>query len=207
MHVHNPIFDSRLSALEALVQLALARHGGGAGTVIVENQGAPLGPAGTLNFTGPGVSTALAIGVATVTIPGGGGSGNNLVTPAGAITDTSAMSGSGTFAYISAAGVASPATAAGPVGNVNKARVFGCFEGVANQLTVAGVINDAQMDGSGAPAAGDPLYLSTTVPGKLTKTAPITVGQQVSEVGICLDPTLYPASVKMLLQVKLVDQL
>jgi hypothetical protein len=45
---------------------------GGAGTVLVADQGVPLGAASVLDFVGPGVSTALALGTATVTIPGGG---------------------------------------------------------------------------------------------------------------------------------------
>ena len=48
--------------------------GGGASTIIVEDEGAPVGvPADTLNFVGAGVTAAGAGTTKTITIPGGGG--------------------------------------------------------------------------------------------------------------------------------------
>lgn len=45
------------------------------GDVSFEDEGVALGTASTVNFVGDGVTAAVAAGTATVTIPGGGGSG------------------------------------------------------------------------------------------------------------------------------------
>jgi len=47
---------------------------GGSSTIAIQDEGAAQGSAGTINFTGTGVTATVAAGVATVNIPGGAGS-------------------------------------------------------------------------------------------------------------------------------------
>lgn len=52
----------------------------GTNSVLVQDEGAPLGAATTLNFTGAGVTVTYLAGVATIDIPGGGGGAAWLIT-------------------------------------------------------------------------------------------------------------------------------
>ncbi len=71
------------------VAIANAHNSDGvSSTVSVQDEGIAKGAAGTFNFVGAGVTAAVSGGVATVTIPGGGGSAVTFVdgeTPSGAV--------------------------------------------------------------------------------------------------------------------------
>ena len=68
-------FDSSTTPFTEYVYHSGAWHQAGAsgGGVAVQSAGTALGTATTLNFTGSGVSAALAAGVGTITVSGGGG--------------------------------------------------------------------------------------------------------------------------------------
>lgn len=70
------VAGSNVTITGAWPNQTIASTGGG---VAVQNGGAVLGTASTLNFTGSGVSTAFASGTATVTVSGGGGGGGTSV--------------------------------------------------------------------------------------------------------------------------------
>ena len=76
---------------------------GGSSTIVIQDEGSAQGSAGTINFTGTGVTATVAGGTATVNIPGGGGSafpytGSAIITGSlivtGSITSTLGFTGS-----------------------------------------------------------------------------------------------------------------
>jgi hypothetical protein len=104
---------------------------GGASTIAVQDEGVAQGSAGTFNFTGAGVSAAVGGGIATINIPGAGGttfpytgsaiiSGSLIVT--GSVSSTGGFTGSllGTSSWAHNSTTASYVTASnvyGPYGN------------------------------------------------------------------------------------------
>jgi hypothetical protein len=70
---------------------------GSGGSLTVQSSGTSLGTATTLNFTGSGVTTALASGTATVTISGGGGGASSTASTNVAFGNTTITTGSGSF--------------------------------------------------------------------------------------------------------------
>jgi len=180
-----------------------------AGTVNVENQSVALGAAGTFNFVGAGVTTGLSGpgGTATVNIPGGGGSSTGVQVTG---LNTTAMPGTGLFAYASSANVVQPTDAAA----IESASPLGAYEGTAGQVQAAGAIVDAAFTTiGGAPVVGAPVWLAVAASeagaaGKLTATPPATPNV-LTQVGTCLDNTTYGGSKtsRVLLQIQTAIQL
>lgn len=134
-----------------------------------------------------------------VAIPSGDGS---LVS----VTSTAGLA-AGDFGYVSGAAVISKTLATA----IASARVFGANVGVANQMKVSGVVDNAKLTtADGSPANGAPVFLAlgsedgATAAGKLRATPPSVAGQVIAEVGIVLDNTNYAGSktCRVLLQVK-----
>lgn len=73
-YVTGSVFTSANPALSASYALTASHVVGGSTNVSIEDEGSPQGSAGTINFTGAGVTATVAGGVATVDIPGGAGS-------------------------------------------------------------------------------------------------------------------------------------
>jgi hypothetical protein len=112
--------------------------------------------------------------------------------------------GSGTLGYISSSagvtGTGSPVL--GPTTNAGTAtsQLVGAFEGVAGQITFAGVISDAKFTTAGGqPLIGAYVYLAAstddgnTGAGKLTASLP-AAGAVVQRAGICIDNATYAAT-------------
>jgi len=123
----------------------------------------------------------------------------------GSLTTTGMSGGTGTFAYLSAANTVLPTDSAA----IGTARVVGCYNGVANSVTVHGVIAAAKFTTvGGSPVVGSPVYLAAasddtnTGAGKLTATCPSS--GVVSEVGICVDASNYAGAktARVVLQIK-----
>jgi hypothetical protein len=161
----------------------------------------PTGPTGFTGRTGP-AGTVGSIGPTGPTGPTG---------PAGLPTfsglgTTSMTGGSGTFAFLVSnagytGGVGTPLAA--PTSNLGPqtAQCVGAFEGVAGQLTFAGIVPDAQFTTAGGlPNIGQPVFLAAntddagTGAGKLTALAPTANGTVVAQVGICVDNSSYTSS-------------
>jgi hypothetical protein len=125
---------------------------------------------------------------------------------------TTALTTSGSFGYISS----DSTLALTDNSQISTARVFGAYEAVSGQMVVGGLVADAQFTTvGGSPSPGAPVYLASatddtdTGAGKLTATAPSTVGSVVAEVGICVNNSNYAGAktAQVLLQPKTVIQL
>lgn len=123
-----------------------------------------------------------------------------------AVTSTAGL-GDGDFGYVSGVSVISKTLATA----IASARVFGANVGTANQMKVAGVVDNAKLTtAQGSPSNGAPVFLAlgsedgATASGKLRATPPSAAGQVIAEVGIVLDNTSYAGSktCRVLLQVK-----
>jgi hypothetical protein len=79
---------------------------------------------------------------------------------------------------VTVAGAAAIATAAA------SARVAGMVSATANKVSVLGIIEDCNFEGSLTLAAGEAVYLSAASAGKLTNVAPSASGEVVAELGI-----------------------
>jgi len=79
---------------------------------------------------------------------------------------------------VTVAGVAAIATAAA------SSRVAGMVSATANKVSVLGIIEDCNFEGSLTLAAGEAVYLSASSAGKLTNVAPSASGEVVAELGI-----------------------
>jgi hypothetical protein len=91
---------------------------------------------------------------------------------------------------------------------MSTSRVFGSNEGTAGTMTVAGVIDNQNVDAGITILAGEALYLSKALAGAVTNVAPIAVGEVVAELGIAQAGNGGAgADVKMLLQIKAPIQL
>lgn len=117
--------------------------------------------------------------------------------------------GAGDFGYVSAANTISKTDATVSASS----KLFGANLGVVGSMATAGLITYAKFTtAGGSPANGASVYLAlgtddgATGSGKLTATAPVTVGQFVAEVGLCVDNGNYASLkiAKVLLQPKTV---
>ncbi len=79
---------------------------------------------------------------------------------------------------VTVAGAAAIATAA------STSRVAGIVSATANKVSVLGIVEDCNFDGSLTLAVGDAVYLSAANAGKLTNVAPSASGEVVAELGI-----------------------
>ena len=74
------IIKTRIRGNVIVTPISGGGDGGGAGTIIVQDEGIVLGTATTINLVGDGVSAAIGGGIATITVPGGGGAAMALQT-------------------------------------------------------------------------------------------------------------------------------
>ncbi len=72
---------------------------GGASTINIQDEGSGIGSAGTINFTGAGVTATFGGGTATVNIPGGGSATAGGANTTIQFNDSTVLSGSGNFTF------------------------------------------------------------------------------------------------------------
>ena len=88
----------------------------------------------------------------------------------------------GDACYVSAAGTANEAIADGT--DVKTARVAGIASATSNRVSVLGIVEDCNFEGSLTLAVGDAVFLSATSAGKLTNVSPSAGPSVIAEIGI-----------------------
>jgi hypothetical protein len=88
----------------------------------------------------------------------------------------------GDACYVSAAGTVDEAIADGTL--VKTARVAGIASATANRVSVLGIVEDCNFEGSLTLAVGDAVFLSATSAGKLTNVSPSAGPSIIAEIGI-----------------------
>lgn len=198
------------------------------GTALTVQAGATLATTGTGNVNLPqnasarfqieGVATTATVTSANLTTLTNGSNADALHVHAAAVATSVDVTGltttglaNGDFGYISAANTLTKTNSDA----IASSRVFGANIGTAGSARVAGVISAAKFTTiGGSPGHGSPVFLApgteeASASGKLTATAPATAGQQIAEVGLCLDNSGYAGAktASILLQPKTVIQL
>jgi len=97
--VTGSIFSGTNQVLSASYALSASHVIGGASTINIQEEGSGIGSAGTINFTGAGVTATFGGGTATVNIPGGGSATAGGANTTIQFNDSTVLSGSGNFTF------------------------------------------------------------------------------------------------------------
>jgi hypothetical protein len=98
--VTGSIFSGTNQVLSASYALSASHVIGGASTINIQDEGSGIGSAGTINFTGAGVTATFGGGTATVNIPGGGAATAGGANTTIQFNDSTALSGSSNFTFV-----------------------------------------------------------------------------------------------------------
>ena len=177
---------------------AVSGSGGGSGLIPIQNDGVAAGNASTLNFSGSAVdSIAVAGGIATIGLSGGGGGGAGSSGTSGAAGTSGTSGAAGAIGTSGTSGAAGAIGTSGTAGGVGSSGSSGAI-GTSGTSGAAGAIGTSGTSGA-VGADGDRYQTTSSSTFTLNASGTLTVGTGLAysvaqQILITLDASNYQVS-------------